>query len=193
MAAMAKPAEKWAATFPKVVMTNQDEKEVNLYEELKGKTVIINFMYTTCDGNCGVAMRALIQLQKALGDRVGREVFIYSITLDPKTDTPKVLKKYAEEYGVKPGPGWTFLTGKPEAIEILRKKFGVAPISAEMRRKLNLKEVDAAEADRKQHAAVLIIGNEAFNRWRTAPILYRPDQILQIIERMKPPQPTPKP
>src|SRR5262249_29802832 len=109
--------------FPKVTLRNQDNKEVSFYEDLvKGKIVVINLMYTRCDGKlCDQGTRNLVELQKALGDRLGREVFIYSITLDPDHDTPEVLKEYAAKYGAK----WTFLTGKNQDITKLRRKLGL--------------------------------------------------------------------
>ena len=78
---------------------------------MKGKVVAIN---TTPN---------LAKFQAALSERVGRDVFMYSITLDPTNDTPDVLKRYAQAYGAK--PGWTFLTGKAEDIKMLRRKLGV--------------------------------------------------------------------
>jgi protein SCO1 len=101
-----------AAYFPKITLKTQDDQDVRIYDDLiKGKTFVINFMYTRCDGAlCTKGTENLVRLQKALGDRLGREVFIYSITLDPEHDTPAVLKEYARTHGAK--PGWTFLTGK---------------------------------------------------------------------------------
>jgi protein SCO1/2 len=123
-------------------------------------------------------MKNLVQVQKALGDRLGREVFMYSITLDPEHDTPAVLKKYAKQYEVK--SGWTFLTGKTEDIEKLRRKFGL--VDSDPKR----------DADRTQHAGVIVIGNDAFNRWSSVPILAKPERIIQMIARMKPHTPSQK-
>lgn len=53
----------------------------------------------------------LRQVQKLLGDRVGKDIFFYSISIDPYNDTPTTLKRYAEKFGI--GPGWTLLTGRP--------------------------------------------------------------------------------
>ena len=114
-----------------------------------------------------------MQVQKALGDRLGREVFMYSMTLDPEHDTPEVLKAYAEKLGVK--PGWAFLTGKAEDITNLRRKLGFS-VSDPQR-----------DADRTQHMGLLVIGNETFNKWSTTFVLCSPDRILQMIERVKPP------
>src|SRR5260370_40143581 len=74
--------------FPKATLKTQDNKDVNFYDLIKGKIVVINFMYTRCDGKlCTQGIENLVKLQKALGDRLGKEVFIYSITLDPEHDT----------------------------------------------------------------------------------------------------------
>ena len=80
-------------------------------------------------------MRNLVQVQKALGDRLGREVFIYSITVDPEHDTSAILKKYSEELGAK--PGWSFLRGKVEDISALRQRLGLSGPSPKLSRKLN--------------------------------------------------------
>src|SRR5262245_59497484 len=71
-----------------VTLRTQDNKEVRFYDDLiKDKTVIINFFYTSCDGKlCDSGTRNLVELQKKLGDRLGRDVFIYSITFDPEHD-----------------------------------------------------------------------------------------------------------
>jgi protein SCO1/2 len=115
-----------------------------------------------------------VQVQRALGDRLGKEVFMYSITLDPKHDTPEVLKAYAKKFGVK--PGWTFLTAKdPEDITRVRRKLGLS------------NKDPKKDAELSQHMGLLVIGNEPFNKWTTTSVLSGPDRILQSIERTKPP------
>ena len=123
-------------------------------------------------------MKNLVQVQKALGDRLGRKVFMYSITLDPEHDTPAVLKDYAKSYGVK--PGWTFLTGKAKDIENLRRKLGLFNSDPKV------------DADRTQHTGMIRIGNEAFNKWSMTSVLCKPERIMEMIERMKPPAPSKK-
>jgi len=116
--------EKRQDEVPNFTLKTQDNKEVNFREDLiKNKTAIINFFYTQCKGPCKRNTQNLLQLQKALGDRLGRDVFIYSITLDPEHDTPKVLKTYAETYKTK--PGWIFLTGKVDDITTLSRALGL--------------------------------------------------------------------
>ena len=101
--------------FPNVVLTTHLGKEVRFYDDLiKGKIVTINFMFTTCPKVCPRITENLVKVQKLLGHRVGRDIFMYSITLDPEYDTSPVLKKYAKIHHV--GAGWLFLTGKPDDI-----------------------------------------------------------------------------
>ncbi|MGB7620739.1 MAG: SCO family protein, partial [Terriglobia bacterium] len=108
---------RWGANyFPNVPLITQDGKTVHFYDDLlKGKLVAIDLIYTHCKDACPLETARLAQVQKMLGDRVGKDIFFYSISIDPKRDTPEVLKEYAEKFHV--GPGWTFLTGKEEDIE----------------------------------------------------------------------------
>jgi protein SCO1/2 len=136
--------------FPNVELITQDGKKVRFYDDLiKGKVVAIELMYTTCRYNCPLETARLVQLQKLLGDRMGKDVFFYSITIEPDIDTPKVLKAYAEKYHI--GPGWTFLTGKEADIKLISKKLGLD----------SLPDVN----DPDGHTPHLLIGNEATGLW----------------------------
>ena len=136
--------------FPNVELITQDGKKVRFYDDLiKGKVVAIELMYTTCRYNCPLETARLVQLQKLLGDRMGKEVFFYSITIEPEIDTPKVLKAYAEKYHI--GPGWTFLTGKEADIKLISKKLGLD----------SLPDVN----DPDGHTPHLLIGNDATGLW----------------------------
>jgi protein SCO1/2 len=123
--ASAAPKETpWGAGYlPNVTLITQDGQQVRFYEDLiKDRKVMINFIYASCQKACPLATAKLAQAQKRLGDRVGRDIFIYSITLDPEHDTPEVLKAYAGKFGA--GPGWLFLTGRREDIDAVRFKLG---------------------------------------------------------------------
>lgn len=179
--------EKKGNDFPNVKLKTQDGKVVRFYDDLiKDKIVIIDFMYTQCKGICETGTANLVQVQKALGDHLGRDVFIYSITLDSEHDTPEVLKSYAESHGAM--PGWIFLTGNAEDITILRNKLGLSNLSPELQRELGLAVTDSKPgAGQKQHSGMVLIGYDAFNKWEKVSITSRPDHILEVIERMKPP------
>ena len=143
--------KRWGANyFPNTELTTQDGKVVHFYDDLiKGKTVVIDLIYTHCTDACPLETARLVQVQKMLGDAVGKDIFFYSITIDPKRDTPAVLKDYAEKFHV--GPGWTFLTGKKAEIDALSQKLGLYQ--------------DPDPDDRDGHMAAVLIGNEPTGQW----------------------------
>ncbi len=142
-------ASPWGANyFPNVPLTTQDGKQVRFFDDLiKDKVVVINFIYTSCPDTCPLETAQLVRVQKIMGDRVGKDVFFYSISIDPKTDTPQVLKEYRERFGAK----WTFLTGDKNDIIKLRKKLG-----------LYIAEIQDGS---NNHNVSMIIGNQATGRW----------------------------
>jgi len=156
--------------LPNVELITHEGRKVRFYDDLvKGKVVAINFMYATCRGACVPATAHLVEVQQSLGDRMGREVTFLSISLDPERDTPEVLREYAQAHDV--GPGWYFLTGKPGDIELLRRKLGAYEIDPVL------------DADRTQHAGIVVLGNEPKARWKAISALSQPVRIRQAIER----------
>ncbi|HSB81345.1 MAG TPA: SCO family protein [Candidatus Methylomirabilis sp.] len=147
----ASPGSPWGANyFPNVPLITQDGQTVHFYDDLlKGKAVVINLIYTSCKDECPLETARLVQVRKLLGDRVGKDVFFYSISIDPKRDTPQVLKAYMEKFHV--GSGWTFLTGKKENIALVAKKLGLSSLT------------DADNPD--GHKASLMLGDEATGQW----------------------------
>lgn len=119
-----RPATPWGGDyFPNTLLTDQDGRQVHFFDDLiKGKVVVINFIFTSCSDSCPLETARLRQVQKLLGDRVGKDVFFYSISIDPLSDTPAVLKAYAQRFQV--GPGWQFLTGEFADVTELRKNSG---------------------------------------------------------------------
>src|SRR6185369_1936133 len=142
----------WGADyFPNVTLVTQDGKKLRFFDDvIKGKVVALNFIYTNCPDMCALETARLREVQRILGERVGRDVFFYSITIDPERDTPEVLKRYAEKFQV--GPGWLFLTGKNADITQLRRKLGVYD---EENRTEKLQEHDLSS----------VIGNQATGQW----------------------------
>ncbi|HVT18855.1 MAG TPA: SCO family protein [Thermoanaerobaculia bacterium] len=108
-----------AGTFPNVLVCSHENRQALFYRDLvQGKTVMINFMSIAGEAANPVTA-SLAEVQKALGDRLGRDAFMYSITVDPERDTPRALRDFAARHGAR--PGWLFLTGEPAAIEALHR------------------------------------------------------------------------
>lgn len=141
----------WGANFfPNTELITQDGKKVRFYDDLiRGKIVVIDFIYTHCVDACPLETARLAQVQKMLGDAVGKEIFFYSISIDPKRDTPAVLKAYAEKYHA--GPGWLFLTGKKDEIDQLSKKIGLY--------------TEPDPNDRDGHTPSVLLGSEPTGQW----------------------------
>jgi len=120
--------EKQEVSFPEPVpapdftLIDQDGNPVQL-SSLRGKVVLLDFIYTSCPGPCPLLSRKFSQFQKTLGERVGREVVLLSITVDPQHDTPAVLKEYARRYQADTA-GWKFLTGSTQAIITVAYQYG---------------------------------------------------------------------
>lgn len=166
-----------ASYFPNFVLETHENQRVHFYDDLiKGKIVVINMMYAKCDGICPGMTANLLKVQQALGGRVGRDIFMYSLTVQPEQDTPAVLKQYAAMYGVK--PGWRFLTGKRTEMEILRRKLGF------------FNPDPLVDADKSQHIGLVRYGNEALDRWAACPALSEPEQIAKAILWMDGPHQT---
>ncbi len=159
--------------FPNVTLYTHEGEAVRFYDDLiRDKVVAINMMYADCAGICPVATANLMQVQSMLGERAGRDVFMYSITLQPELDTPNGLKRYAERHGIK--PGWKFLTGAPEDIELVRYRLGFYD------RDENIDNI------RENHTGMVRIGNDSLNRWSMAPALAEPQQIMATINHLDP-------
>jgi len=104
-----------ADCLPAVSLLDQNGNRVSL-ASFKGKPVLIDFVYTSCPGPCSVLTSKLVSVAQDLGPRLGKQVQMISITLDPERDSPKVLKEYAWRLGAN-RHGWLFLTGTPQEID----------------------------------------------------------------------------
>jgi protein SCO1 len=154
--------------LPNLELTTHTGRRVHFYDDLvKDKKVLINFMYAKCDGICIPVTRNLVRVQKLLGDRVGRDIFMYSITLKPAEDSPESLRKYAEQHQV--GAGWLFLTGSPPDIEHLRRALGFTYADP------------AEDADRSNHIGMVRYGVEPLMRWAACPGMANPEHIVRSI------------
>ena len=154
--------------FPNLQLITHRGKKVQFYDDLiKDRKVIINFMFTSCANACPLVTANLVRVQRILHDRVGRDIHMYSITLDPEVDTPDRLRQYAANHGV--GAGWLFLTGKPNDIELLRRSLGF------------VQRNPLRDADKTNHIGVIRFGTEACMRWAACPGLAPADWVATSI------------
>jgi protein SCO1/2 len=162
--------------IPNVPLKTHTGATVRFYDDLvRDKLVVINMMYASCSNTCPPMTQNLVRVQQLLKDRVGKDIFMYSITLKPEQDSPQDLAQYAKLHRVQ--PGWLFLTGTAPDIEQLRFALGYYdPDPVE----------DKAEG---RHVNMVRIGNTAFKRWGMVPALADPMQIVSAISRLdlKPP------
>jgi len=148
--------------IPDVEVLDQSGKTIHFYSDLiKGKTVAINFIFTTCTTICPPLAATFARVQKELGDKVGREVYFISISVDPLTDTPERLQAWGDKF--KAGPGWTFVTGNKQEISQLLNALG------------------AAVARREDHSPTVIVGNDLKGVWTRTYGLAKPSQLIGLI------------
>ncbi|HEY6184639.1 MAG TPA: SCO family protein [Terriglobales bacterium] len=154
--------------FPNVILRTQDNKKVRFYDDLiKGRIVTINFFYAKCEEVCPLITMNLVKVQKLLGERVGRDVVMNSITLKAETDTPAILKEYQEMHRI--GPGWNLLTGEPRDVELLRRSLGF--INPDPR----------VDKDVTQHIGNVRYGNEPLMLWAACPGMAHAEWIAESI------------
>lgn len=110
---------------PRTVLADSTGKPFDL-ASLRGKVVLVSFVYTTCNGVCPATTTSLVRIQKLLADAKlwGNSVEFVAITLDPKRDTPEVLTRYARLFGAE-SPSWHFLTGSVPDVEAVIAAWGM--------------------------------------------------------------------
>jgi protein SCO1/2 len=154
--------------LPNIPLLTHEGKQVMLYDDLvKDKIVTMNFFYAKCDEICPMVTANLAKVQKLLGDQVGKKIFMYSFTLKPEEDDVNVIRNYREMYHAK--PGWTFLTGKPENLEALRKGIGFTYPEP------------AIDQDKSQHIGNVRYGNEPLMLWAACPGMARAEFLAETL------------
>jgi|SRR5215213_9959708 len=149
--------------FTDTVLINQDGERLRFYTDLmKDKTVIIDTFFATCQASCLPMNRNLEKIQEALGERLGKDVNILSISVDPAVDTPPLLKAYAKRLNAR--PGWYFLTGDKTNVDFVLKKLG--------------QFVD----DKNSHMNIFLIGNDRTGLWKKAFGLAKSDELMKVVE-----------
>ena len=149
--------------FTDVRLVDHEGREHRLYSDLMaGRVVIINALFTTCQGVCPVTSTNLQKVQSWLGERLGEEVYILSLTVDPETDTPERLATYAEGLGAR--PGWFFLTAPRDRLDFALRRLGL-------------------ESENKEaHSPVFLIGNVPTGLWKKAIGLAGSDELIRILD-----------
>jgi len=171
-AMMHKPADDEATTIaggltiPDVTVRTQDGEEKSFYSDLvAGRTVAMNFVFTTCTTICPPMGANFGRLQDELGERLGRDVQLISVSVDPTTDTPQRLKAWGAKFGAR--DGWTLVTGEQQTVERL------------------LKALQVFNADINEHSPIVLIGNDASGEWTRAYGLAGPKKLAEIVSRVE--------
>jgi len=151
--------------IPDVEVLDQDGNVRHFYTDLvKGKTVAVNFIFTNCTTICPPLGATFARVQRELGEKVGKDVYFISVSVDPLTDTPERLKAWGAKF--KAGPGWTFVTGNKEEIDRLLRALG------------------AFSARREDHTPTVIVGNDVRDVWTRTYGLASFSQMVALINEV---------
>jgi protein SCO1/2 len=176
---LSKPAPETSAVLQKrsyltnALLTNYDGKQFKFYDDLvKNKIVLINMMYAKCDGICPAVTTNLKRVYDGLKGRIGRDTFMYSITLKPEQDSPAAMKHFAQMHRANL-PGWMFLTGDADEIETIR---------------FRLFRWDHPGLDNNidQHTGMLFLFNDSLSRTCKTPAMSSARQLIQTVSWMDP-------
>jgi len=147
--------------IPDTTVYDQNGKKLRFYSDLvKGKTVAINFIFTTCTTVCPPLTATFRKVQQTAAER-GLDVKLVSISVDPVVDTPERLRAFAEKFKVD--QGWTFVTGDKGEIDSLLASLG------------------ASVANKNDHTPMILIGNDTVNYWTRAYGLSPPSRLVELI------------
>ncbi len=152
-------------SIPDIPVLDQDGNTLHFYTDLiKNKTVAINFIFTNCTTICPPLAATFARLQKEMGEKIGTDVHLISISVDPLTDTPERLKAWGAKF--KAGPGWTFVTGEKQEMDKLLTALG------------------AAVSKREDHTPSMIIGNDSKSVWTRTYGLAKISQLMGVIQNV---------
>ena len=169
MPSSARSSNKWGANyFPNVPVIDQNGRTLHFYDDvIKGKIVVISFIYTSCQDLCPLTAARLAMLEDKLDGAVGRDLFFVSMTVDPENDTPERLKAFADAFDA--GPGWLFLTGKVADIRAINYKLG-----------------DRSDRGLNDHRNEIILGNDAIGDWQRASAFNDIGDLANSVRQMNP-------
>jgi protein SCO1 len=148
--------------FPDLVLRDHEGRKVRFYSDLiKDKVVVLSFFYTSCAYTCSIQGKNLSSLQSLLGERLGKSVFLISVTTDPAKDTPAQLKAWGKRYDVH--PGWTLVTGDVSDMNKLLLPFTGNP------------------AGQGMHLPTTFIVNDKTGTWTSAAGFFAPEDVLHVL------------
>jgi len=139
--------ERARSYFTNLELINQDGETVRFFDDvLKDKVVVINFIFTNCEGACPLITQKLTLVRDRMEGQIGDPLRFVSLSLDPARDTPAALKEFARTHHAD-HDGWVFLTGKPENLDSIIKRLG--------------QFTDDVEA----HSTMMLAGNVSAAHW----------------------------
>lgn len=149
--------------FTDVELINQYGEPMRLYSDLlQGKVVVINTIFTTCTGICPLMSKSYETLQERVGDRLGEDVHLISISVDPENDTPEKMREWGDKFHAR--RGWYLVTGDPENVAFALQKLG--------------QYVEDPEA----HQGIMLMGNDRTGLWKKAFGLASTDKLLEVFD-----------
>ncbi|TMQ19441.1 MAG: SCO family protein [Deltaproteobacteria bacterium] len=149
--------------FGDAVLVDQNGERHRFYTDLvRDRTVIIDVFFTHCTASCPIVAGTFARVQDHLGERLGRDVSMLSISVDPQQDTPDQLAEYAQRFHAR--PGWYFLTGDRAEVEPTLRRLG--------------EWVDQPN----DHNALVLVGNDRTGLWKKALGLARPEAVIEVID-----------
>ncbi|HYK02189.1 MAG TPA: SCO family protein [Thermoanaerobaculia bacterium] len=161
-AANAAAASAAAQYFGALPLVDQNGRTVDLYSDLiRGRTVVINAFFADCKNTCPIMANAYRAIQGRFPDRIGRDLALISITVDPKNDTPPRLKSLATQLEAK--EGWYFLSGTEEQVGAALRKIGLFAQNPE------------------GHSNLFLIGNDRTGLWKKALGVANLDEVVEVV------------
>jgi peroxiredoxin len=149
--------------IPDLVLRDQEGRKIRFYSDLiKDKVIVLSFFYTSCLYSCTTQGRVFSKLQSLLGERLGKSVFLISVTTDPAKDNPAKLKAWGSRYKMQ--PGWTLVTGEEDKMNQLLVTFTGNPSGG------------------GTHLPATFIGNDSKGVWTSATGEFAPEQLLKVVD-----------
>jgi cytochrome oxidase Cu insertion factor (SCO1/SenC/PrrC family) len=150
-----------SSKIPNTRILDQNGKQLNFYDDLiKGKTVAVNFIFTTCTTVCPPLTATFRKVEQTASER-GLDVKLVSVSVDPVVDTPERLRAFAEKFNA--GQSWTFVTGEKGEIDALLQSLGVAV------------------TNKNDHTPMILIGNDSVDYWTRAYGLSPASRLVDLI------------